>query len=114
MLADEKEKQSQNAAQLAELQKQNECITASKEQLEQQLSEALKQNESITAGKSELENLQKQLETLKKENEALKNYYSQLEEERGKAVQNEYLNSQLAAAAYEKSSIILPDNPVIL
>ena len=33
---------------------------------------------------------------------------------RRKAVQNEYLNSQLAAAAYEKSSIILPDNPVIL
>jgi len=32
---------------------------------------------------------------------------------RRKAVQNEYLNSQLAAAAYEKSSIILPDNPVI-
>lgn len=32
---------------------------------------------------------------------------------RRKAVQNEYLNSQLAAA-YEKSSIILPDNPVIL
>lgn len=33
---------------------------------------------------------------------------------RRKAVQNEYLNSQLAAARYEKSSIILPDNPVIL
>ena len=33
---------------------------------------------------------------------------------RRKAVQNEYLNSQLAAAAYEKSSIILLDNPVIL
>ena len=33
---------------------------------------------------------------------------------RRKAVQNEYLNSQLAAAPYEKSSIILPDNPVIL
>ena len=33
---------------------------------------------------------------------------------RRKAVQNEYLNSQLVAAAYEKSSIILPDNPVIL
>jgi hypothetical protein len=33
---------------------------------------------------------------------------------RRKAVQNEYLNSQLAAAAYEKSSIILRDNPVIL
>ena len=33
---------------------------------------------------------------------------------RRKAVQNEYLNSQVVAAAYEKSSIILPDNPVIL
>ena len=36
-----------------------------------------------------------------------------MEMARRKAVQNEYLNSQLAAAAYEKSSIILPDNPVI-
>ena len=45
----------------------------------------------------------------KQEKEAVKRAQA-----RRKAVQNEYLNSQLAAAAYEKSSIILPDNPVIL
>lgn len=44
----------------------------------------------------------------KQEKEAVKRAQA-----RRKAVQNEYLNSQLAAAAYEKSSIILPDNPVI-
>ena len=54
-MTDEKEKQNQHVAQLEDLQKQNECITASKEQLEQQLSEALKQNEVIAAGKDELE-----------------------------------------------------------
>ena len=45
----------------------------------------------------------------KQEKEAVKRAQA-----RRKAVQNEYLNSQLAAAAYKKSSIILPDNPVIL
>lgn len=57
----------------------------------------------------------------KKRHERMEELMKEQEEEavkraqaRRKAVQNEYLNSQLAAAAYEKSSIILPDNPVIL
>ena len=56
----------------------------------------------------------------KKRHERMEELMKEQEEEavkraqaRRKAVQNEYLNSQLAAAAYEKSSIILPDNPVI-
>ena len=68
-------------------------------------------SETANDGESWWEKRHERMEELMKEQEkeAVKRAQA-----RRKAVQNEYLNSQLAAAAYEKSSIILPDNPVIL
>ena len=68
-------------------------------------------SETTNDGESWWEKRHERMEELMKEQEeeAVKRAQA-----RRKAVQNEYLNSQLAAAAYEKSSIILPDNPVIL
>ncbi len=68
-------------------------------------------SETANDGESWWEKRHERMEELMKqqEKEAVKRAQA-----RRKAVQNEYLNSQLAAAAYEKSSIILPDNPVIL
>ena len=67
-------------------------------------------SETTNDGESWWEKRHERMEELMKEQEkeAVKRAQA-----RRKAVQNEYLNSQLAAA-YEKSSIILPDNPVIL
>ena len=67
-------------------------------------------SETTNDGESWWEKRHERMEELMKEQEeeAVKRAQA-----RRKAVQNEYLNSQLAAAAYEKSSIILPDNPVI-
>ena len=67
-------------------------------------------SETANDGESWWEKRHERMEELMKEQEkeAVKRAQA-----RRKAVQNEYLNSQLAAAAYEKSSIILPDNPVI-
>lgn len=68
-------------------------------------------SETANDGESWWEKRHERMEELMKEQEkeAVKRAQA-----RRKAVQNEYLNSQLVAAAYEKSSIILPDNPVIL
>ena len=68
-------------------------------------------SETANDGESWWEKRHERMEELMKEQEKEAVKRAQV---RRKAVQNEYLNSQLAAAAYEKSSIILPDNPVIL
>lgn len=70
-------------------------------------------------GKSGLETANDEESWWKKRHERMEELMKEQEEEaakraqaRQKAAQNEYLNSQLAAAAYEKSSIILSDNSI--